>query len=421
MAVPFRPYSTPSDGKSGWRTGGTRLQVSSRRHLMTAKWHITEVPIVAGKVRSSGLSGLVQYVVESVVSKVALGPLSGCSFEIVRYLVLSLGMGMRRREFLGVLGGAAAAWPFPARAQQPSMPVIGFLGSASPDVYAVRLRAFGLGLKEEGYVERQNVAIEYRWAEGHNDRLPILAAELVHRRVTVIAAGGGAPSALAVKAATATIPIVFETAADPVALGLVTSLSRPGGNLTGVTNLNAEIGPKRLELLRELMPTATNVAVLVNPTNAALAEQFLRDLQAAAPALGMQLHVLHASTERDFSAVFSTLTQLRADALVIAPDQLFSFAAGQLAALALRHAMPTIYLYRAFVMAGGLMSYGADETESHRLLGMYVGKILKGDKPADLPVQQSTKVELYINLKTAKALGITVPLPLSGRADELIE
>src|SRR6266852_3830502 len=327
---------------------------------------------------------------------------------------------MKRREFMTLLGGVAAAWPLSLRAQQRAMPVIGFLSSTSPQVYAVRLHAFAQGLKEEGYVEGQNVAVEYRWAEDHDDRLPVLAAELVHRQVTVIAAGGS-PSSVAAKAATATIPIVFETASDPVALGLVASLNRPGGNLTGVTNLNVEVGPKRLELLRELMPKATIIAVLVNPSAPAITEQFMGDLQAAAPALGMQLHVLHASTERDFDTVFATLVQLRAGALVIGPYLFFNSRMEQLGALSLRHAVPTIFTYRPFVAAGGLMSYGANETETYRLVGIYVGKILKGEKPGDLPVQRATKVELIINLKTAKALGIAVPLALSGRADELIE
>jgi putative ABC transport system substrate-binding protein len=325
---------------------------------------------------------------------------------------------MRRREFISLLG-SAAAWPLGAFAQQPAMPVIGFLGSLSPEVYAARLLAFRQGLKEEGYVEGQNVAIEYRW--GHYDRLPALAVELVRRQVTVIVAGGGTPSAVAAKAATATIPIVFETGSDPVRLGLVASLNRPGGNVTGVANLIVEVGAKRLELLRELMPTATSVAVLVNPTNPDLTEQFLLDLQTAAPSLGMRLHVMHASTERDFDRVFSTLGQLRVNALVIGPDQLFSFTVERLAALALSHGIPASYLYRRFVRAGGLMSYGPDETESHRLVGNYTGKILKGEKPSDLPVQRNTKVELIINLKTAKALGLTVPLSLLGRADEVIE
>ena len=326
---------------------------------------------------------------------------------------------MKRREFITLIGGAAA-WPIAAGAQQPAMPVIGFLGSTSLQGYAARLRAFAQGLKEEGYIEGQSVAIEYRLAEDHDDRLPVLAAELVHRRVTVIAAGGS-PSSMAAKAATATIPIVFETASDPVTLGLVASLNRPGGNLTGVTNLNVEVGQKKLELLHELLPTATIIAVLVNPSAPAITEQFMRALQAAAPALGMQLHVLHASTDRDLDTVFADLGQLRADALVIGPYLFFNLRMEQLGALSLRHAVPAIFTYRPFVAAGGLMSYGANEAESYRLLGIYTGKILKGANPGDLPVQRATKVELIINLKTAKALGIAVPLALSGRADELIE
>lgn len=327
---------------------------------------------------------------------------------------------MKRREFITLLGGTAATWPLAARAQQRPMPVIGFLSSTSPQVYAPRLRVFAQGLKEEGYIEGQNVIIEYRWAGDQEDRLPVLAAELVHRQVTVIAAGG-TPSSLAAKAATATIPIVFETASDPVTLGLVASLNRPGGNLTGVTNLNVEVGQKRLELLRELLPAATNIAVLVSPSAPALTEQFMRDLQAAAPALGMQLHVLQASTDRDLDTAFAALGQLRGDALVIGPYLFFKSRLKQLAALSLRHAVPAIFIYREFVEAGGLMSYGADETETYRLVGIYTGKILKGVNPGDLPVQRATKVELMINLKTARALGIVVPLALSGRADGLIE
>jgi putative ABC transport system substrate-binding protein len=327
---------------------------------------------------------------------------------------------MQRRAFITLLGGATAAWPLAARAQQRAMPVIGFLSSTSPQVYAPRLRAFTQGLKEEGYTEGQNVAIEYRWAGDHEDQLPVLATELVHRQVTVIAAGGS-PSSLAAKAATATIPIVFETASDPVALGLVASLNRPGGNLTGVTNLNIEVGQKRLQLLRELLPAATIIAVLVNPSAPAITEQYLRDLQAAALALEMELHVLQASTDRDLDTAFAALDQLRADALVIGPYLFFNSRMEQLGALSLRHAVPAIFTYRKFAAAGGLMSYGADETETYRLVGIYTGKLLKGANPGDLPVQRVTKVELIINLKTAKALGIAVPLALSGRADELIE
>jgi len=324
---------------------------------------------------------------------------------------------MKRREFVTLLGGTVATWPLAVHAQQQAMPVIGFLGSTSLQGYSARLRAFGQGLKEEGYIDGQNVAIEYRFAEDHDDRLPALAAELVHREVKVIAAGGS-PASVAAKAATATIPIVFETASDPVALGLVASLNRPGGNLTGVTNLNVEVGQKKLELLRELLPAANNIAVLVNPSAPAITEQFMRALQAAAPALGMQLHVLYASTDRDLDAVFAAL---RTDALVIGPYLFFNSRMERLGALSLRYAVPAIFNYRPFVAAGGLISYGANETETYRLVGLYTGKILKGAKPGDLPVQRVTKVELMINLKTAKALGITVPLSLSGRADELIE
>jgi len=327
---------------------------------------------------------------------------------------------MKRREFITLIGGMAAMWPLAARAQQAAMPVIGFLSSTSPEVYASRLRAFTQGLKEEGYIKGQNVAIEYRWAGDDDDRLPVLAAELVHRQVTVIVAGGSGASAAA-KAATATIPIVFETASDPVTFGLVASLNRPGGNLTGVTNLNVEVAQKRLELLRELLPAATIIAVLVNPSAPTITEQFTRDLQAAAPALGLQLRFLHASTDRDLDSAFEALGQLRADALVIGPYQFFNSRMERIGALSLRHAVPTIFLYRKFVAAGGLMSYGADEAETFRLVGNSTGKILKGANPGDLPVQRATKVELIINLKTAKALGIAVPLALSGRADEVIE
>jgi putative ABC transport system substrate-binding protein len=328
---------------------------------------------------------------------------------------------IKRREFITLLGGAAVAWPLMARAQQRATPLVGFLSNASPEGYTIRLRAFRQGLKEAGYVQGQNVEIEYRWAEGQNNRLPALAAELVHRQVALMVAAGGTPGALAAKAATATIPIVFGVAVDPVEIGLVASLNRPGGNLTGVTNLNVEVGLKRLELVRELLPGATIIAVLVNPTSPSIAELFSRSMQQAARTLGLQLHLLHASTDRDFDTVFARVLQLRADALVISPDVFFNTRSEQLAMLSLRHAVPAIYQYRPFAAAGGLMSYGSDETEYYRLVGVYAGRILKGEKPADLPVVQSTKVELIINLKTAETLGLTIPLPLIGRADEVIE
>ena len=328
---------------------------------------------------------------------------------------------MRRRKFVTLLSGAAAAFSIsralPLSAQQP-MPVIGFLNAASPDKYGYLVQAFRQGLNETGYVEGRNVTIEYRWAEGQYDRLPALAADLVRRRVTVIAANSAA--AVAAKAATTTIPIVFDTGFDPVRLGLVASLNRPGGNLTGVSNLNVDLGPKRLELLRELVPTVSGIALLINPTNPN-AETVLRDHQAAAHTLGLQLDVLNASTERDIDAGFATLLQLRAGALVIGADTFFISRSKQLAALSVRHAVPAIFQYREFAIAGGLMSYGGSLTDAYRLVGVYTGRVLKGEKPADLPVQQSTKAELIINLKTAKALGLTVPTGILLRADEVIE
>jgi putative ABC transport system substrate-binding protein len=326
---------------------------------------------------------------------------------------------MRRREFITLLGGAAV-WPVAARAQQTLMPVIGFLGSDSPALSVSHLRFFRQGLSETGYVEGENVAIEYRWAEGQNDRLPALVADLVRRQVSVIAAPGTTPAALAAKAATTTIPIVFFTAGDPVALRLVASLNHPGGNLTGATSLGSQLALKRLELLHELMPTTTVMALLVNPTNPALAEATAKELLDASRSLGLRLHILHASTERDFDSVFAALVQLRASALVIAVDSFFTGRKEQLGALALRHGIRAIYQSRDFAAAGGLMSYGGSLTEAYRLVGLYTGRILKGEKPADLPVQQVTKVELVINLKTAKTLGLTIPPSLLLRADEVI-
>ena len=325
---------------------------------------------------------------------------------------------MRRRTFISLLGAAVIAWPLAARAQQGPMPVIGFLSSASAARYQALVTAFRQGLSESGYVEGRNVAIEYRWAENQYDRLPALAAELVARQVDVIAANG--PAALPAKAATTTIPIVFAAGFDPVDLGLVSSLHRPGGNVTGTSMLNVEVVPKRLQLLNELVPAATVMALLVNPSNPNAANQS-RDLQAAARTLGLQLQILHASSDRDFDTVFAKLNELRAGGLVIGADAFFNTRSAQLAALALRHAMPAAYQYREFTAAGGLMSYAGSITDSYRQAGIYTGRILKGEKPADLPVQRSTKLELFLNLTTAKALGLTVPLPLIGRADEVIE
>jgi putative ABC transport system substrate-binding protein len=325
---------------------------------------------------------------------------------------------IRRREFITLLGGAAT-WPIAARGQQPVIPVIGFLSSASPSgLYSALLGAFKEGLKEAGYVEGRNVAIEYRWADGHYDRLPTLAADLIGRRVAVIVANTAA--APVAKAATATIPIVFMTGEDPVKSGLVASLNRPGANLTGVVSLNAEVGPKRIELLKELVPSATDVGLLVNPANP-ISEILAQEAQAVSRAFGLQLHVMNAATRGELDSVFERLSKLRAATLVIGADAFLSSQSGELAALSIRHAVPAISPYPAFARAGGLMSYGGSNTDSSRLAGVYAGRILKGQNPADLPVQQSTKVELFLNLKSAKALGITVPLPLLGRADEVIE
>ena len=325
---------------------------------------------------------------------------------------------MRRREFIGGMA-SCVAWPLAARAQQ-AMPVVGFLNVASPNGFAPMVAAFRQGLKEAGYVEGHNVAIEYHWASGHVDALAAMAADLVQRQVAVIAATG-TPSSLAAKAATTSIPIVFELSTDPVQLGLVASLSRPGGNITGVTQLNTELAPKELELLHEVLPAVTVLALLVNRADPVLLETNLRVMTSAAHTLGLELHVIDADSEREFDAAFNNVVQLRAGGFVIAPDFLFSGHTQQLAALAARHRVPAIYKGREFAAAGGLISYGSDIKESYRLAGIYTGRILKGEKPADLPVQQATKVELFINLKSAKALGITFPLSLLGRADEVFE
>jgi putative ABC transport system substrate-binding protein len=330
-----------------------------------------------------------------------------------------MALGIGRREFVAALG-SAAAWPLAARAQQPARPVVGFVNAASPQGYARQLAAFLKALSEAGYVDGHNVVIEYLWAEGRNDRLPTMVADLIHSKVAVIVATS-TPAALAAKAATTTIPIVFETGADPVRIGLVASLNRPGGNVTGVTQLTEEVAPKLLEMLHELIPAAHVMALLVNPADPALAETTARELLASAHTLGLELHVLNASGERDFEAVFAKLIELRAGALVIGGEPLFTSHSEQLAVLAARHGIPAVYKGREFAAAGGLMSYGSDIADAYRLAGSYTGRILKGDKPADLPVQEATKVELYINLKTAKALGITFPLTLLGRADEVIE
>ena len=327
---------------------------------------------------------------------------------------------MRRRNFITGLVSTAAAWPLATHAQQPAMPVVGFVNAASAQAAAKQLAAFLKGLGESGYVEGRNVAIEYRWAESQFDRLPAMIADLVHRQVAVIAATT-TPAALAAKAANTTIPIVFESGTDPVQLGLVDSLNRPGGNITGVSQLIVESAPKRLELLHELVPTAHVVGLLVNQADAALAQAQVHAIQSAASTLGLELQILHASSEHDFDAAFADLTRLHAGGLVISAGSVFLRGVEQLAALAVRHAVPAVYQYRQFAAAGGLMSYGPDIAESYRMAGIYTGRILRGEKPADLPVQQVTKVEMYINLKTAKALGITVPLPLSGRANEVFE
>ena len=326
---------------------------------------------------------------------------------------------MRRRDFIKGIAGLTVAWPLVAGAQQPAMPVVGFLNSASPEGYAPMVTAFSQGLKQTGYVEGQNVAMEFRWAEGHYDLLPELAAELVRRQVAVIAAGGP-PAALAAKAATSTIPIVFTSGTDPVKLGLVSSFNRPGGNITGVHLFLSELNTKKLGLLRDLLPQAKVIGLLLNPT-AENAEPQLRDLQAAGQALGFQIQRVNASSDREFESAFATLVEQRVDALVVGSDPFLDSRRDQLVALAARHAIPAVYEVREFADAGGLMTYGTSIKDAYRQAGAYVGQILKGAKAADLPVMQSTKFEFVINIKTAKTLGIKVPDNVLSLADEVIE
>jgi putative ABC transport system substrate-binding protein len=335
--------------------------------------------------------------------------------------LISTGHGdrVRRRAFITLLGGAAASWPLAARAQQPAMPVVGFLNGASPEGFAPYVAAFREGLKEAGYVESQNATIEYRWAEGRYDRLPALAADLVGRKVTVIAATSS-PAARAAKAATSTVPIVFTTGDDPVELGLVASLSRPGGNVTGVSNLIVQLGSKQLGLLRELAPGTTTVAVLTNP-NFPGTERQLRDVEVAALVLGLKLIVLRASSEQEMETAFATMAGQARVALLVAVDPSFLDRRDHIVSLAARHAIPAIYPLRQFAVAGGLMSYGTDFADSYRQAGIYTGRILRGEKPADLPVQRSTKFEFVINFRTAKALGLAVPNSMQLLADEVIE
>jgi putative ABC transport system substrate-binding protein len=334
---------------------------------------------------------------------------------------LSIGANMRRREFFGVISVGVATWPLAARAQHPSMPVIGFLHTQAERLMApLVVPAFRAGLSEAGYTESRNVAIEFRWAEGHYDRLPALAAELVARHVSVIAATGGEPSALAAKAATSTIPIAFVISGDPIEAGLVASFNRPGGNITGITLLTSAMEAKRLGIVRELVPNAAAIAMLVNP-NYPTSQAQIRDVQEAARALGLVMHIMNASSEGEFDACFARLSQLQVAAVIVANDPFFTAGRDQLVALAARQAIPAIYSQREFPDAGGLLSYGAHIPDLYRQVGVYAGKMLKGEKPADLPVMQPTKYELVINLKAAKFLGLTVPLTLQAAADDVIE
>jgi len=329
---------------------------------------------------------------------------------------------MRRREFIAFafIGSAAVAWPLAARAQQSTLPVIGFLNSASPQPFANYVSGFRVGLKQTSYIDGQNVTIEFRWAEGHYDRLPEMAADLVRRKVAVLVSTGGPPSVMAAKAATATIPIVFTIGTDPIRLGVVTSLSRPGGNITGVNLFATQMESKRLGLLRALIPGVQLIAVLLNPNRPNYAFQ-VKDVQEPAAAIGQQIHILLASNESDIDKAFATAVQLRAGALLVSSDPFFNSQRDKIVALAARHSIPAIYEWREFALAGGLMSYGTNITDGYRQAGVYAGRILKGEKPADLPVVQSARFELIINLKTAKALGIEVPPNLSAEADEIIE
>jgi putative ABC transport system substrate-binding protein len=329
---------------------------------------------------------------------------------------------LKRREFITLLGGATAiGCPIMARAQQPMVPLIGLLHSASPAAFAIPLAAFSKGLNEAGYIEGQNVAIEYRWAENQNDRLPALAAELVHRRVAVIATPGSTAATLAAKAATAAIPIVFTIGIDPVKIGLVASLNRPGGNITGMSDFGVEIGAKRLGLLHELLPGAARFGVLVNPDNPVFTESFVTELQTAASAMGRQIEVVSASTNSGIDTAFATLVKKRADALVISPDALFVTRRVQVIMLAVRYLLPALYHRRELAEAGGLMSYGSDLLGQYRQAGIYVGRILKGEKPAEMPVQLPTRFEFVINLQTARTIGLDLPPTLLARADDIIE